>query len=87
MATTASEDHDRGSLQVMSRVYNTDAERQFLSDEGVQPKEVMEAIEKQLVCVTNKPHGAKMRKVPKKCSLYDCFQSFQNIQKQCFLNL
>ena len=66
----------------MLEVHNIVSARQFQADEGVQSIEDMEAVEKQLVCVSmNKLHGAMQDEDLKKCSLYNCFEAFQHIYR------
>ena len=85
-ARTTKQNYDRGSLQqVCLEAHNIGSARQFQADDGVQSIEGMEAVQKQLVCVslpfvTNKLHGAFQDEDPKKCSLYNCFRGFPTYQ-------
>ena len=62
-----------------------------MADDGVQPKEGRSRWKAASVrfasFVTNKLHGTKMKKVQKKCSLYNCFPGDPTYLGTVFVNL
>ena len=79
--------NDRGSLQqVCLEAHNIGSARQFQADEGVQSIEGMEAVQKQLVCVslpfvTNILHGAIKMKIQRSAACIVAFEAFQHIYR------